>query len=384
MFKKFIGLSLVTISVLNADVTTMVKNGSVEGEFRTLYSTTQNKNDTDTFTTAVGGKLFYKLATYNNFGGGIEFVTTQDVAGLSGESKHRDETLSSANNNYSTLSQAYISYEKDGTKLVAGRQNIDTPLADGDDIRMVANSFEAYTLSYKKDELSFVGGFITAWQGTDAELDNGWVSVGENGMGFGGVTYENDNYTLNGWFFSVDGKKDDETANTTYYVDGSYTLNNITLSAQYLKQAEQDNSGVEAEIFGLMGEVEVDKLTFGLAYNNSLKQKGKQSFSGFGGGTLFTNMDNTILDGITQDRDANSICATVGYSYNDIDFGYAYGDFKGSNDSAGDDAHIVEQDISVEYTLFENGVVSGYYTMVDDKNSNNDSNNFRVNFSYNF
>lgn len=384
MLKKFIGLSFVTVSVLNADVSNMVKNATVEGEFRTLYSATENKNDTDTFTTAVGGKLLYKLETYHNFSGGVEFVATQDIAGLSGDSGHRDETISSKKNNYSTLSQAYVSYEKNGVKLVAGRQSIDTPLADSDDIRMVANSFETYTISYKKDEFLFFGGFITSWQGTDAGLDNSWVSVGDNGMGFGGVTYENGNYTLNGWIFSVDGEKDDETANTTYYVDGSYTFNNLTLSAQYLKQNEQDNSGVEAEIFGLMGEVEVDGVTLSLAYNNSLKQKGKQSFSGFGGGTLFTNMDSTILDGITKDRDANSICATVGYSYNGIDFSYAYGDFKGSNNTVGDDAHIVEQDIVAEYTIFENGILSGNYTMIDDKNSKDDSNNFRVNFSYNF
>lgn len=377
---------MVVASVLNADVTDMVKNGTVEGEFRTFYSGIDNKNDTDVFATAVGGRLFYKLASYNNFGGGVEFTTSQDINFLSGDDGHRNTNLSSKDGSYTTVSQVYLSYEKDAFKVVAGRQNLDVPFADGDDVRIVSNSFEAYTLAYEKDSLSFLGGFVTSWQGTDAGLDNGWSAVGKNGMGFGGISYEDDIYSLSGWVFDVDGTKDDEVANTTYYVDGSYALTeNLTLSAQYLKQVEKDSSGVEATIFGLMAEVETNDVIFSLAYNNSLKEDAKQSFSGFGGGTLFTSMDSEILDNITKDRGAYAICATAGYSYHNFGFGYAYGDFNGNNNSANEQAHVVEQDLMVEYLFSDNASIETTMVMVDDRESTNeDSNNLRVKFSYNF
>ncbi|SFV59760.1 hypothetical protein MNB_SM-5-538 [hydrothermal vent metagenome] len=157
---------------------------------------------------------------------------------------------------------------------------------------------------------------------------------------------------------------------------------------QYLKESELDNSGVEANIYGAMGEVASHGLDFMLAYNKSTKESGKHTFSGFGGGKLFTSMDTMILDEITEDRDADAIVGSLSYEIDDFTLLYAYGDFQGDADSSGAKANIIAQNIGVDYAPNDDFTLSTVYVIHDnteDATSTffNDK-NFRVLASYNF
>lgn len=378
----------------------MFENGKTTGNIRSIYSSIDNKNALDTDATAVGLHLKYELAELNGFNAAAAFTTTHDVNFLSGDNAKRNNGLSGTKGNYSEITESYLNYANGGLNLRIGRQVVDTPLADSDDIRMVPNTFEAYIANYEIDSLSFMAGHLQRWQGADADLDNSWVKNGEDGVSFVGATYAGEVLETSAWYYDISNASTNDIANgadangnKSTYVDFTVHLNpseNIFIhtGAQYLSQSEMDNSGVEAKIYGLMAEIIIEDLGIYAAYNKSTKQMGKRSFSGYGGGTLFTNMDTMILDEITEDRDAKSFVASLSYSIADVNFLYAYGDFKGEANTSGTTAHITEQNFGVEYTPNEDLTLAAI--LVKDKNKddatstdfNND--NFRILASYNF
>ncbi len=370
----------------------MFKDAKSTGQIRSLYSALNYEDTEDVYATAVGGFLKYELAEYKGFSGAATFVFSQDVSFLSGSADKYNNELSSSEKSYTELSEAYINYKYKGLNLRGGRQIIDTPLADSDDIRMVANSFEAYIATYKYDSLSFMGGALLSWQGYDAGLDEAWTKTGEDNTYFGGLSWSDDLIDASLWYYNINGVEGDTTANNSYYGDlvGHFHLSKeffLHTGVQYLKQDELDKSGVASEIYGAMTELVAYGVGLNLAYNKSLKQDKKQSFSGFGGGTLFTNMDNMIVDVISADRDVDAVVAGLSYEYEDFSFLYAYGDFVGAADSTGQKEHIAEQNIGATYEHKDItfGVI---YTLQEDKENTDindgDWNNLRVLASYNF
>jgi len=378
----------------------MFKYGKVSGEVSSIYSVYNNEEATDTYATAVGTQLKYELAEFKGFNAGVALSLSSDIDSFTGDKiKHNDE-LSSIDGSYTQLSEAYINYQYKNFNIRAGRQAVDTPLADSDDIRMIPNTFEAYLASYELDKFSFVAGLLKEWQGVDVGLDinEPWQTTGEDGTYFGGLTYGGDMLEVSTWYYDISASDILNTAtgnvaNKSIYLEvfSHYHINeNIAFhgGVQYLNQSEEVNSGIQADIYGLSAELVAYDIGFNVVYNNSKRNAGKTSFSGFGGGTLFTSMDSMILDAITADRDAEAIVAGLSYTVGDFNLLYAYGDFKGDSDTLLQNEHIVEQDIAIEYTPNDNLTIASIYTINDDKKNSDsnggDWNNFRILISYNF
>jgi len=369
----------------------MFSDGKVSGQLRSVYAGYEQLKfgETDTYATALGGGLKYELASLYGFNGAVAFKTSQDLDFATGDkkkAKHNPE-LSSSKGNYTELSEAYINYTYKDFNFRAGRQVLDTPLADSDDVRMISNTFEAYVITYELNNFSFMAGNLQKWQGTDAGLDDGWVDAGDTGTTFGGISYDDKIIEFNAWYYNV------TKLTNAFYTDLglNYQFNDdfsLHGGVQYLNEGELDNSGVKADIYGVMAEFVAYDLGFNIAYNSSSKQTAKESFSGFGGGSLFTSMDTMILDGITADRDASSVVAGLSYAIGDFNLLYAYGDFKGDADSTGVKEHIIEQDMGFEYNLNDEFVVSAIYVMEEDKENSaktdSDWNRAQVMLNYNF
>ncbi len=369
-----------------------LKNGKFSGELRSIYAgyDQEEAGEPDTHATAIGAILKYETEELNGFSAAATVNTSYDVGFASGErakSKHFNG-LSSSDEDYSVLSEAYLNYTDGGLNLRAGRQLIDTPLADSDDIRMIPNTFEAYIATYELDSFSFMLGNLQEWQGFDAGLDLGWEKTGEDGTWLGSVTYSKDDFEASVWYYDIRKKLN------AVYLEASYTVKidddmSLLGSAQYLNQSERSNSGEEASIYGVLAELSAYDFSFSLAYNLSEKQSGKVSFSGFGGGTLFTSMDIMILDNITEDRDSSAVFAGISYEVGDATLYYAYGDFDGDADSGGSKENIVEQDIGFLYSVIKDQIdVSGAYIISEDKENvaktSYDWNRFQLMVSYRF
>jgi hypothetical protein len=366
----------------------MFVDGELTGQLRTIYAGyRQDLSSVDnSYATAVGGMLKYELASYNGFNAAVAFETSHDINILTGDNDKQNPELSSYDGDYTQMSEAYINYTYKGLNLRAGRQLLDTPLADSDDVRMIPNSFEAYMATYELDDFTFTLGNIQRWQGVDAglgfddngdEYDNDWRDLGDGGIWLGGVEYDDEKYAFSGWYYDSP-KKDDETR--IIYLDAGLNYEfkkDITFhtAIQYLNENEDKGSGIEADIYGAMAELVVYGLGINIAYNESDGEKGKRSYSGVGGGTMFTSMDTMIIDEITEDRDAKAIVGGLVYDIGDLSLLYAYGDFKGDSNSAGVKAHIVEQDIGFEYSVTDAFSVAGIYVIEQDRQSSSKTEN---------
>lgn len=365
----------------------MFKNGKTTGQIRAIYAGYDFKNDTDTHATSIGGQLKYELAELNGFNGAVAFYTANDIDSATGSGANHNNELSSTKGNYTDVTEAYINYKYDGFNFRGGRQVIDTPLADSDDIRMIPNTFEAYIASYTLEHFTFLAGNLQKWQGYDAGLDNGWQKAGTDGTWMASVSFEEDNINASAWYYNITKSLD------AYYADGSYNYeidqdSSVTLNAQVLIEKELNNSANEADIYGASADATFYGFGVHAAYNKAIVATGKQSFSGFGGGALFTSMDTMILDVIAVDRDADAIVGGISYVYDDLNLFYAYGDFRGDKDSTEQKAHIVEQNLGFEYDLNENFRISTIYAVDENKEVPSDAGtNFdrlQVMAAYNF
>lgn len=350
----------------------MFEEGRISGEIRSMYAgyKIEKAGESDIYATAIGGHLKYELAELNGFSAAAAFALSHDIGFATGdEGVKQNPELSSSDGEYSVLREAYFNYKSGDFNFRAGRQIIDTPLADSDDIRMIANTFEAYIASYQLSNFSFMAGKLQKWQGYDADLDSGWVRTGEDGTWFGGVTYADDIIEANAWYYNIT-----KLTNAAYFdLTLGYEINSdISISAgvQYLSESEINNSATKADIYGALAELSAYGFTFGAAYNNSRKNENSGSFSGFGGGTLFTSMDTMILNEITYDRDAEAVVGSMSYEIDDLRLTYAYGDFSGDADGLGDRAHVVEQNIGAEYSVIEDKLlVRAIYAVQEDRES---------------
>lgn len=355
-----------------SSVNKMFEDGTISGEIRSMYAgyNLEKAGENDIYATAIGGHLKYELAELNGFSAAAAFAISHDIGFATGdEGVKQNPELSSSDGEYTVLREAYINYNGGDFNFRAGRQIIDTPLADSDDIRMIANTFEAYVASYQLSNFSFMAGNLQKWQGYDAGLESGWTRTGEDGTWFGGVSYADDIAQANAWYYNIT-----KLTNAAYFdlVLGYEINSDISLSAgvQYLNESEISRSATEADIYGAMAEVSAYGFTFCAAYNDSKKKTDSGSFSGFGGGTLFTSMDTMILDEITYDRDAEATLISMSYEIDKLTLSYAYGDFDGDADGLGDRAHIVEQNIGVEYSVIKDKLlVSAIYVEQEDRES---------------
>lgn len=372
-------------------VSQMFENGKVSGNMRMMYSgyDYEKSAQNDIYATALGSTLKYESAELDGFSVAAAFTTSHDMGFATGDKGvKKNSELSSSDGEHSVLSEAYLNYKYNDFNFRAGRQVIDTPLADSDDIRMIPNTFEAYIVTYGYSNFSFMAGKLQNWQGYDAGLDDGWVEAGDSGTWFGGAVYSDDMIEANAWYYNITKLTNAVYLDATLKYEISSDFSALA-SVQYLNESEISNSGTQATIYGTKAELSAYGVALRAAYNKSNRKVGKDSFSGFGGGALFTNMDTMILNEVTSDRDAEAIVGSVAYEIDKLTLTYAYGDFKGDANSMGEKAHVAEQNIGIEYSIIEDKVAVGaVYAVQEDRESlaktDYDWSHFRFMVAYNF
>lgn len=364
-------------------------NGNVSGNVRAIsagYSHKRGAEDS-TFSSAIGTTIKYELASYKGLNAGVAFTTSNDISQLGANNANTE--LSSAKGEYTQLNEAYINYTFEGLNLRAGRQVIDTPLADSDDYLMIANTFKAYTAMYEFSDITLMAGNIQSWQGTDAGIDDGWIDITKGGVNFVGVTYSNQ-FDASVWYYDIPLSGEE---NRAFYTDISYEFkvsenSTTTLSMQYLNEKELRNSGVQADIYGAMLESQIDDIGLIIGYNKSKKNRSKRTFSALGGGALYTSSYIHIIDDIAADRAVHSFVLGVNRSIGKANFAYSYFNFDGMKNSFGDKAVLSEHDYIVEYSINDDFLVNVVYSISTDKTNAektlNDWNRYHLGLNYNF
>jgi hypothetical protein len=312
--------------------------GKVSGQIRAgyFYNDPKITGISNNYATAIGGQLKFETARLYGFDAGAAFYTSHAITPFSGDrnkGKFNDE-LTTDDKYYDILAEAYLDYTYQDFKIRIGRQRIDTPYADSDDIRMTPNTFEGVTATYTYGNFSFIGAYLTRWQGPDAgEYTFEDLAEESDGTAIAAVTFGNDMVEAGLWYYHIDHYAD------IFYTDisGTYAFNEHTSlkgAVQLAKQSEVDNSSIDGLLCGAMAELNYSGITLGIAYDQLFIDSDKVYFGGFGGGVGFVNMFEMTAGVFTVHQDAKAWKFTLGYDLSTVGIDglsleYDYGDFKG-------------------------------------------------------
>jgi len=397
--KTMMLLSLAAVTVLNAgSIDEAFKGGKASGQIRAAYVDQDNAVDTDTYGTSLGGILKFETAATNGITLGLAGYASQKIHSLTGsfdEGKANGDLFAENSKSYGYVGEAYVAYSANDLTLRIGRQRIDTPLADTDDIRMHPNTFEAAVVSYGGIEgTTFVGGYVTRWAGYDSGNDiSKFKKLGgdtSNGVAVVGIVNESiENLALQGWYYNIDEVSDAIYADATYAIPFSETMG-LELSGQYANFSEEKASGMDGSVYGIGAAFNVSALTLGVAYNKASNHEGKSVSNGFGGGPYMTSMEEMTIDGF-EDVKAYQLSAELDMADAGIDgltLSALYGNFK----SAPANMRVKEFDVIATYEISEALNAEMSYAMVADKNNNTSEDGlydggydrFLVRLNYNF
>jgi len=188
---KKIVLSVATLSLVvsaNAaeDLSTMFSEGKASGQIREFsvdreYQGTAG-NTTHRRGNAIGGHLKFETADYKGLSFATAFYTTNGFLNdtdYTNESKVDATLFGPGNENLSFVGEVYFNYKYDKTNFRAGRQTLETPMAGGDDARMIRNLFEAYMLTNTSfDGVTLTAGHIQGFsQGTFGRVYAGYNNI---------------------------------------------------------------------------------------------------------------------------------------------------------------------------------------------------------------
>jgi hypothetical protein len=205
---------------------------------------------------------------------------------------------------YSILGEAYLKGQFGKTMIKIGRQEIETPFVQMDDIGMVPNTFEAFWVENRDiEDTTIVLGQIQKMAGVDADVIDRFTRInGDKNIQVVGVTYEGvENLTLLGWYYNLEDGEVDKIA----YLEADYesSLNGFGygVGVQYAK--ESYSVGDTADVVGatISGTIESIGLTLSTAYT---KSSNNSAYSGFGGGSFFSNSEYLIIDNAGDEGEA--------------------------------------------------------------------------------
>lgn len=331
---------------------------------------------------ALGGKLHVETNAWYGLSAGASFYTTNVI----GDNDGAGVPFFDANNkSYSILGEAYIKGEWGNTMLKIGRQEIDTPFLDTDDIGMVPNTYEAALLvNTDITDTTITVGHIERMAGVDADVDpSKFEDIRSNDyVQLVGIEYEvSENLALSGWYYNL---KNPLTDNLVY-ADITYTGNNdifaYEVAGQYAHRNLSDDTHSDADIYGAMIDISFEQvgINIGAAYNTA---EDNYATNGFGGGPFYTSAEHLTLREANDDGDAVLFSAgwdasTVGLD--GLEFGVGYLTLESNN---GDEA--TELDLTASYAFNDALSVDVIYSDIEDDINGDTFENTRVFVNYIF
>lgn len=401
------------------------KLAQIEGQLRAIYQSNSKLNGEKTSDMLVGGKLGIETASLYGVSVGATFYTSNAVSNKENFKDGDYYNGANGDKDYTLPGEAFVKYGFGGVELKVGRMELDTALANSDDIRMIPNLYTAAMLTYSPiDKLNITVGAVTQMAGWENGGDHAkFVKMGEviesattdggvwdaffadnsnareSKLYLAGVAYEHEMFGAQAWYGRQTEIMD------TYYLEGNVKpfesdALGVNIVAQYMKEkaigklkSYSENAGNEAtkidsNIYGIALELEskATGLNAAFAYNKSGKKDGYHSNGGtasfFGGGKdpLLTSMDVETANG---EGDIRAYKGEVGFDFAKVgvdglgtSIAHAYFDKKAS------DSYSKETDITVSYGLGK-ASIEAMLTNIKAKDAD-DNNRLRVYVKYDF
>ena len=369
-----------------------------KGQLRAGYITFSEDGTSRTNAYALGGHYHFNTKRWNGLMIGAEVYTVLNLGINQNPLNLNGDFFDDNGKSFILLSQAYLDGKWGNTEIKLGRQALDTPHADSDDIRMIPNYFEAYTVTNTDiDDLTLSAGMIDKMAGWENIINSpDFVDVGKvlgtndiDGIYYASAVYEGiKDLSLSLWYYHYN-----DIANVVYAEAGySYTLSKNTTFTLGLQYDGSHETGAalwgkqDADTYGISIEANFADIgvTVLAAYNQDNGETGATGLS-LGGGPFFTSMEDQTLDALETSGSAWIIGAAYNFEnlgINDLIFGAAYGSFEA------DDASVYkskEIDAVLEYSLSEKLSVTAAFASIDHRVATiEDYNQFRLIANYNF
>ena len=362
-----------------------IKNATTTGQFRLGYInvTPDVAGEKNTSATAFGGQIKFETAKWNRLQFAIAPYFSEKLAMLSGNKANNELNtgfLDTNGNSYAYLGEAYVNYAFNNGSLRLGRQQIDSPFINTDDIRMLPNTFNAVWLNAAlTDNLSIAAGVVNEWAGFDSgDSQNQFKKASNDGVTALGASYKmKAHHAFQGWYYDFNGKY------SQYYLDAAYKNGAFHAGLQYSKYNEVKNSGTAGNVWGVKVGYDIGPVSLAVAVNQGKNGAGKSASLGLGGGSYFASMEEMTIHEL---QDAMAQVVSLSYAVTDkLSLGFASGHFE---DKGKANANTNETDIVITYTISDQLDIGFAHVTVDNKAAPADAaTNFSRNLarvSYNF
>ncbi len=299
---------------------------SYDGNLRLGVVQIEDSGGDESSTISFGGRVSLSTKPIYGFSAKASMFTTNALFGRDDEVMF----LGSNGQSYSILGESYLKFQYGNSSIKAGRQIIDTPYADSDDIGMVPNSFEGYTFTNRDlDNTTILLAWLDKWSGVDAPTQESFRELLEDkGVFSSGVIYSRGQFMAQYWYYNLDDID-------LHYIEANYADDNVEFGVQY---SDQDR---DSSIYGIKLGADFDAFGVGFAYN---RVDGVVT-NGFGGGPFFTSSeDHTVAD--VKDQEAKSY--SLEYALDRFNIGVSHTDFDKGEDETD---YLVSYEVSSNHSL---------------------------------
>ena len=369
------------------------------GQLRAGYINFTEDGSPHTWASSLAGHFHVNTKRWNGLMVGAEAYTVLKLGNNQEHFNLNSDFFDVHGKSFMLLSQAYLDGKWGNTEMKLGRQSLDTPHADSDDLRMIPNYFEVYRITNTDiEDVTLSAGFINRMAGWENGVDSSeFVKVSEtlgvdqktDGIYYATASYEGiKDLSLSLWYYNYN-----DIANVIY-VEAGYSheiSKNISLVLGLQYDGSQETGAAllgkqDAQTYGISLETNFTDIgvTLLAAYNQDNGDTGATGLS-LGGGPFFTSMEDQTLDVLETSGSAWIIGA--GYDLgkigvDNLTFGVAYGSFKADDSSLYKSREI---DAVLEYNFNDKITLSAAYASVDFKvDGMEDYDQFRVIANYNF
>lgn len=288
--KKSIGLSLVAATLLAGNAAAMdLAGGTLGGDVRAQYFGTTPTESDATSSVGLGLNPSYSMEVASGLsfeigaGVAVPVMESDDLvaAGNTHAKLNVDDNESAA---YAVLNKLNVTYNFGDGFVKVGAQDLETPLAGPDDIRLVRNTFTAAVLAYTgiknttligAQVVSMAGAFDGSADDSETYQSMSTQALGSDGVDDVGVTalaaiYGDEEAGMNGqfWYYSMGdagvvvgsgATADDLGAVSAMYLDGGMAFGDVSVAAQYISFATGlwSNSSIGAKAEATFGDIGV-------------------------------------------------------------------------------------------------------------------------------
>ena len=133
-----------------------IKNATTSGQFRFGYiSYAPDATGSPTTTgAAFGGEIKFETAKWNRLQFAVAPYFSENIHALSGDpatGELNTDFINRKGTSFAYLAEAYVNYDFNSGFVRFGRQKLDNPFINTDDIRMFSNTFSAAWLTFKPE-----------------------------------------------------------------------------------------------------------------------------------------------------------------------------------------------------------------------------------------